>query len=574
MSTVWPLTGRRQELQFIDAALRRKNASRGVVLSGVAGVGKTRLAREAMSAAIRRGAVVRWVPATASARALPLGAFTAVVNVTGQDPALPVQRAATALTDGTGNARVVVAVDDAHLLDDLSAMLVHHLVVRRAAAVVLTLRNNEPAPDAITALWKDGYLDRFEVQPLSQPETVGLIESVLDGPVDSVTARRFFTLARGSALYLRQLIDGGLESGRLRLVAGVWRWDGPFAVSQSLSELVESRMGSLSEPVREVVDLLTFGEPLPVSVLVALTDPIAVEQAEARGVVAIVTAEDGQVQARLAHPLYGDVRRLRMGRLPAAAVCRRLAHALADADRHDTTDVLRRAMLTLDANATLGIEGDGDPALFTTASNRALELCDSNLAVRLARPAVTAGGGFGPHFLLLYAMTLSDRGEEAEREAAALASQATNEYETVVVAVVRAANLFWKLGRTHEAESTLDAVDALAARIGARPELNALRAPFAADLGRHTEAIDAATDALSSPTLSDPSTITAAWGMVLGLGLVGRVDRSGRRSIGPPPRLPTPRTAGFCFCPSSLPSHIAIPRGIPSRRRNHRPRAA
>ncbi|MGW5153817.1 ATP-binding protein, partial [Rhodococcus koreensis] len=154
MSAAWPLTGRDEELRFIDRALRRTDGPRGVVLAGVAGVGKTRLAREALAVAVRRGAVARWVPATASARVLPLGAFAGVLNVTGQDPSRVVQSATAALVDGAGSAGVVVAVDDAHLLDDLSSLLVQQLVVRRAATVVLTLRSGEPASDAVTGLWK------------------------------------------------------------------------------------------------------------------------------------------------------------------------------------------------------------------------------------------------------------------------------------------------------------------------------------------------------------------------------------------------------------------------------------
>ncbi|GAA4488121.1 hypothetical protein GCM10023094_47390 [Rhodococcus olei] len=64
MSAAWPLTGREDELRFIERALRRADGPHGVVLAGAAGVGKTRLAREALSLASRRGAAVRWVPAT------------------------------------------------------------------------------------------------------------------------------------------------------------------------------------------------------------------------------------------------------------------------------------------------------------------------------------------------------------------------------------------------------------------------------------------------------------------------------------------------------------------------------
>jgi hypothetical protein len=58
------------------------------------------------------------------------------------------------LTDGTQPDRLVVFVDDAHLLDDLSALVLHQLVQSQAASVILTIRTGEAAPAAVTALWK------------------------------------------------------------------------------------------------------------------------------------------------------------------------------------------------------------------------------------------------------------------------------------------------------------------------------------------------------------------------------------------------------------------------------------
>nr|MDQ2882960.1 hypothetical protein [Actinomycetota bacterium] len=70
-------------------------------------------------------ALIRWAAATASARALPLGVFVATLGVVGPDPARLVRQATDALLAGAGRAGVIVGVDDAHLLDELPAMLVH-----------------------------------------------------------------------------------------------------------------------------------------------------------------------------------------------------------------------------------------------------------------------------------------------------------------------------------------------------------------------------------------------------------------------------------------------------------------
>jgi type II secretory pathway predicted ATPase ExeA len=120
VAATWPLTGRTEELSVISRLIHRRDGPVGVVLAGAAGVGKTRLAREALAVAKQRGALTRWAVATASARALPLGAFAATLGVLGPDPARLVRQASDALLAGAGKAGVVIGVDDAHLLDEQS----------------------------------------------------------------------------------------------------------------------------------------------------------------------------------------------------------------------------------------------------------------------------------------------------------------------------------------------------------------------------------------------------------------------------------------------------------------------
>ncbi|MFC7618181.1 hypothetical protein ACFQV2_37140 [Actinokineospora soli] len=115
---------------------------------------------------------------------------------------------------------MATVVDDAHLLDDLSATVVHQLVVRKRATVVITLRTGEPAPDAITALWKDEHLTRVELGALSEVDTRKLVETVLGGPLDTSAAARLWALTGGNALFLRHIVDGEREAGRLRAVEG------------------------------------------------------------------------------------------------------------------------------------------------------------------------------------------------------------------------------------------------------------------------------------------------------------------------------------------------------------------
>jgi len=518
VAATWPLTGRAEELSLISALIHRRDEPAGVVMAGAAGVGKTRLAREALAAAEQRGTLIRWAAATASARALPLGAFAATLGVVGPDPARLVRQATDALLAGAGRAGVIVGVDDAHLLDELSAMLVHQLVLRRAAAVVLTLRTGETAPDAVTALWKDGHLTRLELQPLSQGETATLVEARVGGPVDNAAARRLWSNTMGNALYLRQLVDGELESGRLHEVAGVWRWSGQLSLSPGLVELVSARIGRLPDAQRDVLEVLAFGEPLGIPLLVGLTDAVALEQVEARGLVEVYP-EGRRLQARLAHPLYGEVQRERMGLLQARRLRGRIACTLAATGARRAGDTLRRALLVLESDLP------PDPVLFTDAAGRATELGDLVLAERVARAAVAAGGGFEARLLLGNALHWAPgRAAEAETELAELAAVAQTDSQRVQAAIPRMATLALGLRRPAESQAMVDAVACTISDDAAALELAAMRSVLDALLGLTVQAAERAAGVLAHPSCSPTAAQLATWGLAASGAGLGRIE--------------------------------------------------
>lgn len=315
MGNDWPFTGRAEEVAKIGDRLVGSSAYTGVVVAGDPGVGKSRLAREVL-AVVSAQCEIRWVVATRAGSALPLGAFSAWVGDTGADPTLLVRSVIDGVT-ATPHARpVVIGVDDAHLLDDLSAFVVHQLVHRKLANVVLTVRNHEPAPDAITALWKDSYLERIHLSALTQEESGRLLTRVLDGPVDSSTVARLWNLTRGNVLFLRHLVDQELARRHWCVENGLWSWSGDPLHFTELAELVTAQMGALSEPLAEVIDLLTVAGPLDCDLLAQIVGWSSVEHARTRGLVEIEYDGSGAV-ARLGHP---STVRFAAGRPPGCAV--------------------------------------------------------------------------------------------------------------------------------------------------------------------------------------------------------------------------------------------------------------
>ena len=71
----WALTARAEELQIIANVLAEGRAYAGVAIAGPSGVGKSRLAREAVAAAADSGWQVHWVVGTVTAQSIPLGWF-------------------------------------------------------------------------------------------------------------------------------------------------------------------------------------------------------------------------------------------------------------------------------------------------------------------------------------------------------------------------------------------------------------------------------------------------------------------------------------------------------------------
>src|SRR3984885_5266635 len=118
----WPLIGRDEELEQISRLWANATCP-AVAVIAPAGVGKSRLAREAVAAADRAGAMVCWVQGTRSAAAVPLAACAELLppDARADDQLLQLQRAARTLREHAEGRPIVIGVDDAQRLDPASA---------------------------------------------------------------------------------------------------------------------------------------------------------------------------------------------------------------------------------------------------------------------------------------------------------------------------------------------------------------------------------------------------------------------------------------------------------------------
>ncbi|HUP84154.1 MAG TPA: LuxR C-terminal-related transcriptional regulator [Acidimicrobiales bacterium] len=362
-----------------------------LVLGGQAGVGKTRLAQELVAAWRASDRDVVWMAGTSGTRTLPFGAVARLLPAVGADDPTLGDAAPLSATVISGAIREVAShptrllvVDDAHLLDDLSALLVHHLVLARVVPILLTVRSGEPVASPLAALWTDAHAARLDLLNLSQAESAAVIHELLqdtnDAEPDQPTLDALHRASDGNPLLLGELVRDALQAGSLRFVDGTWRWAAPSRApwGRRLRDAIGRRLGSITDDERALLVLLSAAEPLEVALLRRLAPDVDLDGLERRVLIKVVQDGD-RVEVRLAHPLLGEVLHDDLPIEERSRVRAVVAEALGDWPRRRRNDVLRQATLLLDAGASV------PPALLVDAGERALTVGDAALAERLGR---------------------------------------------------------------------------------------------------------------------------------------------------------------------------------------------
>jgi DNA-binding NarL/FixJ family response regulator len=510
-----PLVGRAVELDLIRTRLGEA-APPSIVLVGPAGVGKTRLAGEASELANQMGYTTAKVIATRAAASIPLGPFAPLLPdaTIGTGGLLGLLRSvADSLLERAEDGRLLVVVDDGHLLDDASAALVHQLAQEAASGLIITVRTPSDVPEPITALWKDGIAERLDITPLTEPEVADFAAGALGGPVAGAAVRRLWELSSGNALYLRELIRGAADSGSLVNQGEIWIMSRPPEAPERLVELIGARLADLKPETTDVVDFLALAGTIGLELLEDLVSTAATEDAERLGLIT-VNQSGRRSDARLSHPLYGEVRRQHM---PAARL-RRLRGALADGLA--ATGTRRREDLLTLASWQVAAGRPGDPDTLVRAAQRARSMFDLDLAIKLGTAAREAGAGPDAAVVVGVSLFTAGRQAEAEEVLAAAAPECTTDEERQVLAGARGYNLSIMMG---EPQCALDVIDEAMAQIAdphQRENLQGRVALINMMGGRMRPALEQSEPLFGSPF--QPTVVRAHYMSAIALSLLGR----------------------------------------------------
>jgi DNA-binding CsgD family transcriptional regulator len=347
-----PLVGRRAEMAVLEDEFARAAAGefRVVLLSGEAGVGKSRLGRELLARHSDAAGMF--------ARAHPLGVTAAfgvwaeaidpllrgrsdaqVTDVCGgllddlaslfhrvavirgslpdREPPLPrlLQGLAALLRNLAAQAPVIAVVDDVHFADASSwealRYFARHLDDSRLLVVATSrpadLAGQEAAAQALFELDEDGFLQRLEVIPLDRNTTRELAGTVIGHPPPAALVDWVDQRARGNPLYVISLVRALLEEHADLSAPGLRR------LPEGLTERVAARTRGADATMRAVLDLLAVVErPLPLADLAALAglpaerlDPVLAALITGRAVAEGQRA--GELVYEVQHPLVRDV---------------------------------------------------------------------------------------------------------------------------------------------------------------------------------------------------------------------------------------------------------------------------
>lgn len=524
----WPHAGRRHELSTALSILTSADSAVcGVMLVGDTGVGKSSLADRITDALGGDVHVVTVLPPS-KAQPVMLGALAPLLtDVAAADTTSPVavfRAAAERLDREAGGRAVVLRVEDCHLLDGASARVVRMLTRSRRVRPLMTSRTSPALPDDLLAMWKDGDVSWIDVEPLDRATTSELLRQALGDVVARDTDRLMWDASRGNPLYLRELVRAALRRQELQLSHGVWTWSGRMDPGR-LGELVTAELRRLPAAGRDLLELVSLAESLPLPLLFRLADIDTVDSLMELGML-VVDQSAVPPSCRLAHPVYGEAIRMLVPPGRRRVLRERVAGALPAPDHGSLPDLLRWVAWALEAGSV------PDHGLLVEAAALANHLHQpvdaqryADLALLADPPCDVIGAALAERARAYRTLGSSDRAQaDLDRFRALPADSASSRYQAH--AAITGADI--RFYGHADAARALDLLDDAFPRVAddarATADLRAHRLAIRIGAGASSDVLREAVDFLADVSLPLPARVRLAAPVQLSLALAGRVD--------------------------------------------------
>lgn len=308
----WPIVGREKEISDLDHLLQ--SGSRGVVVVGPPGLGKTTIVSRVLAQARLRNEADELNPAILRLPAptpdsSPVTYFGHLLpdslELASTFAGIADQVEATFLAK-----KVLIYAEDLHLLDASSASVLAVIIANGSATLIATAREDPGLPAAIDSLWRNGTLDRMDLSPLTYESVRMILRQALDDPSSNDMAYRLWSATLGNPLHVRELLFSIVEAGDVVFGGHAWTWTAPLHADRRLTDLLARDVTSLKGPERDVVDLVALAESVPLHTISAMSSDAQLKALVDRGVIVLDAPQTvGGPNVTMGHPLYAETLR-------------------------------------------------------------------------------------------------------------------------------------------------------------------------------------------------------------------------------------------------------------------------
>ncbi|MFD1211759.1 LuxR C-terminal-related transcriptional regulator [Arthrobacter sp. GCM10027362] len=197
----------------------------GCLVAGGPGTGKTLLVQRVLESRPRDLCAI-WVRGTAFAARIPFGALgfllTELEPGAHGSPGALMQELRKRLAERAQGRTVVIAVDNAEQVDEMSAVVLSRLALGGDAKLILISRHCAGMPAEFTGLWRAGLLRRCDLGPIPLKDAGLLLAEEFGAAVSQQAALDLWARSEGNPLFLKALARDCLDAGKLVLHSGVW----------------------------------------------------------------------------------------------------------------------------------------------------------------------------------------------------------------------------------------------------------------------------------------------------------------------------------------------------------------
>ncbi|MDI3212452.1 LuxR C-terminal-related transcriptional regulator [Arthrobacter sp. AL12] len=302
------LVGRSGVVKDIVKCLR-DGGTAGALIVGNPGTGKTAVSRAVIRELRPHTAVIR-LSATPALSAVPFGALSPYLGELPAHDLDSFSAVVKAMTDSIKSqpSKPLFVIDDAQCLDHGTTQLVAQAVATGAASILAFSRPGLLIPEEFLALWDDGLVAKFDLEPLTRTEVHQLCEQVLRADVSPWASALFAEASAGNPYMLLSLIEHARTTGALALRHGTWFLiSTPGLADIPVADLIGHELRSMSPEERTAAAIVALAGPLPLGQLLGFGGPKAVDALERAGIITVSRGADRTV--RPASPLIGEIMR-------------------------------------------------------------------------------------------------------------------------------------------------------------------------------------------------------------------------------------------------------------------------